>query len=374
MVLVGQQYGVVSYDLNAVKPAMQIQVTESLRYDDIFIMPGAFHFEMAYFKAIGKFVEESGRPEMLTDFGVLAPGSLNGFLSGKHFNRCKCLHPMFALAFEILHSRSFLATIQQNSELDINEHVHVLQNIPSKTENGTLEKVNTNGVFSSFAEQYRVYTTKTRSGAHGATARYWMIYNLERAIRTNDINLFCHAITPVINILIATNHINYSRWRTQFQLDLLNIDNTHPGLRAILEGRAFSVRRTNKPFSRAPLDLTLEQTVNCDAASRLTRLSSATNNYSARLRWMSSRAAVISMAQEMTGLTSIDGTTAELHPSRIESDLQKVLVQIQDSYDPFQNTSEKLFNISSGKAASQPVQSCLLGNAEKGNERHKYFM
>ena len=201
-----------------------------------------------------------------------------------------------------------------------------------------------------------------------------MIYNLERAIRTNDINLFCHAITPVINILIATNHINYSRWRTQFQLDLLNIDNTHPGLRAILEGGAFSVRRTNKPFSRAPLDLTLEQTVNCDAASRLIRLSSATNNYSARLRWMSSRAAVISMAQEMTGLTSIDGTTAELHPSRIESDLQKVLVQIQDSCDPFKNTSEKLFNISSGKAASQPVQSCLLGNAEKGNERHKYFM
>ena len=85
---------------------------------------------------------------MLTDFGVLAPGSLNGFLSGKHFNRCKCLHPTFALAFEILHFRSFLATIQQNSELDINEHVLVLQNIPSKTENGTLEKVNTNCVFS----------------------------------------------------------------------------------------------------------------------------------------------------------------------------------------------------------------------------------
>ena len=68
---------------------------------------------------------------------------------------------------------------------------------------------------------------------------------MERAIRTNDIDLFVHALTP-INLFFATNHINYSRWLSKFQLDLLNIDNTHPGLRGILEGGAFSVRRTNK--------------------------------------------------------------------------------------------------------------------------------
>ena len=115
--------------------------------------------------------------------------------------------------------------------------------------------------------------------------------------------------------------------------------------------------------------------MNCDAATSLTRLSSATNNYSARLRWMvtkSSRATVISMAQEMAGLTSINGTTAELHPSRINRDSSDPQIQIQDSCDPFQNTtSEQLFNISSGKAASQPVQSCLLSIVEKGKERTK---
>ena len=81
-----QKYGVVSYDLNAAKPALKIQATEKPQYDDVFIMPGAFHIEMAFFKAVGKLIAESGGPNMLTDCGVLAPGSLRGFLEGKHFS------------------------------------------------------------------------------------------------------------------------------------------------------------------------------------------------------------------------------------------------------------------------------------------------
>lgn len=154
--------------------------------------------------------------------------------------------------------------------------------------------------------KYRAYIVDTRAGEHGATAQFWMMcvkyihdyHNSERAIRTNDVDLFAHALTPIMNLFFATNHINYSRWLSKFQLDLLNIDNTHPGLRSILEKGAFTVRRTSKSFSRTPVDLTLEQIVNADAASRRTGISAATNNYSSRLRRMvtkSTRAAVVSM-------------------------------------------------------------------------------
>ena len=60
-----QQYAVVSYDLNAAKPAMQIQVAEIPKFDNVFIMPGTFHIEMALFKAIGKIISDSGGPDML---------------------------------------------------------------------------------------------------------------------------------------------------------------------------------------------------------------------------------------------------------------------------------------------------------------------
>ena len=54
----------------------------------------------------------------------------------------------------------------------------------------------------------------------------------------------------------------------RYHLNLLNAEHTHPGIINMLEDGAFSVRRTKKSFSRTAVDMTLEQTVNADAASR----------------------------------------------------------------------------------------------------------
>ncbi len=77
----------VHYDLAVAKPAMQIQVEEAPRFDNIFICFGPFHIAMAYFGALGHILSCSGGPQILTDTEVLAPGSLNAFISGKHYNR-----------------------------------------------------------------------------------------------------------------------------------------------------------------------------------------------------------------------------------------------------------------------------------------------
>ena len=203
-------------------------------------------------------------------------------------------------------------------------------------------------------------------------------HNLECAIRTND--LFLHALTPIINLFFATNHMKYSRWLSQFQLDLLNIDSTHSGLRDILSQGTFTVCRTSKSFNRSSVDLALEQTVNADEASRLTGISAATNNYSTPLRWMvtkSSRAVVVSITQDMAGLFGSYDPIAEMRPSRIKratSDVQKVLDQSKESCNPFCSAVfEKLYN-RSGKAVSTPVQSCLLAIRDKGKLRYDQFI
>ena len=334
-----QKYGIVSYDLNAAKPAMQIQATEKPRFDNVFVMLGAFHVEMAFFKALGKLVTESGGGDILTETGVLAPGSLNGFLTGKHFNRCKRIHPLLALAFEILHFNGFQETYERKEELDI---------LIANGSLDDLEDVMKNELFQHCITQYNAYTESTRSGSHGSTAQFWMMYvdyirvfhNLERAIRTNDIALFISTMTPVIGLFFATAHINYSRWLTKYQLDLLNMDDTHPGLRDTLSKGVFTVRRTDHDFSRCAVDLTLEQTINADAASRLTGITAFTNDYYARLRWMitkSTRASFISLIQEMAGLISKEDVTSELRERRIRrdnEDLQKIMKQIQDTNNP----------------------------------------
>ncbi len=57
---------------------------------------------------MGKFIAESGGPYILTESGVLAEGSLNGFLTGKIYSRCNRIHSLFAVALESLHFKSFL--------------------------------------------------------------------------------------------------------------------------------------------------------------------------------------------------------------------------------------------------------------------------
>ena len=83
----GQTYIVVHYDLAIAKPALQIQSSESPRFNNLFIAFGPFHICLAYLGALGHIIESSGGPEILTETDVLASGSLILFLTGKHYNR-----------------------------------------------------------------------------------------------------------------------------------------------------------------------------------------------------------------------------------------------------------------------------------------------
>ena len=50
----------VTYDLAIAKSSMQLQAEESPTYDNLFINMGGFHIELAFFSALGKYMEESG--------------------------------------------------------------------------------------------------------------------------------------------------------------------------------------------------------------------------------------------------------------------------------------------------------------------------
>jgi len=68
----------------------------------------------------------------------------------------------------------------------------------------------------------------------------------------------------------------------KYHLNLLNVENTHHGISHTLENGGLTVKRTTKIFVRAPVDLTLEQTVNADAASRLTGIAAFSQSVGAR--------------------------------------------------------------------------------------------
>ena len=237
-----------------------------------------------------------------------------------------------------------------------------------------MQRIERSDEYEDIMVRYSEYIDATRDGQHGTTARFWMVYidlvnlyhRFSRASRTNDLELFIHALGEMCPVFFATSRPNYSRWMVRYQLNLLNVEHTHPGVKGMLEGGAMSIRRTTKDFSRSAVDLTLEQTINADAASRLTGVARFGHSDSARKKWMitrSARSEIVGLLLEKAGLKSKEDVSKELRPHRVQkdnADIKKVTDGIKKTMNPFVTSAEEpdvnLYCLTTGKQTSEGVR------------------
>ena len=116
-----QEYGVVTYDLAVALKAYSIQALEAPLFDKLLIMLGNFHLELAFYGAIGTFINESGTEYLLTESRILAEGSLMGFIRGKYYNRCVRIHDSLALVMERKMYDNFMSTLAQERKDALND-------------------------------------------------------------------------------------------------------------------------------------------------------------------------------------------------------------------------------------------------------------
>ncbi|GFT06875.1 uncharacterized protein TNCV_3112521 [Trichonephila clavipes] len=125
----------------------------------------------------------------------------------------------------------------------------------------------------------------------------------------------------------------------------------------------FGIKRTNKPFSSIPIDLTLEQTINSEAARCLSGIAHFTNSLAARQPWTKShsiRATIISHVLDVCGLKQLQDVSADLQPNRIKiygkqlSDFNKIF---ENNINPFDESLDKdsLYNIATAKPVPENV-------------------
>ena len=282
-----QDYVVVTYDLAVALKAYFIQSLEAPLFDRLLIMLGNFQLEMAFFKAVGTYINESGAEHFLTECGVLAEGSLNGFIRRKYYNRCTRIHEILAAVMERKLYQNFLTTLPHETQ----DYLQTwLQESPHEsTEVKTF--LEASPLFRDQMEQYEQYFINVMQGELGPTAQYWCGYvyminrvhrDLMRAVRTNDIDSYIAILPAVIDALFGLNRPNYGRWGVLFLEKLKSAD---PKVRTVLEKGAFSIRQTSKDFSRTAVDLSLEQTVNRDAASPMKGIIGFNNSPNAIRRW-----------------------------------------------------------------------------------------
>lgn len=304
---------------------------------------------------------------------LLAEGSVSGFLSGKHFNRCKKLHAVAALSLKILHFRAFIKFYEKEDDFNKIHLDEVAEILELDSRNLTSADV-TLPMLKNFLDQYAAYTEETLTGKHGRTTQFAMMYVslielyqlYERGIRTSDVALYNYAAFEICALFFTFNHQNYARWLVRNHNSFANIETTHPGLLEQFEKGALSIRRTSKNFCRSPIDLTLEQTVNANAVNRLTGISAFTNNLQARQRWSethTARTAVISNFLEFVELGNQDSSDSKYLSKIFTQQVKKFTDQICGSINPFDGdiSPNELFNLSSGKAAA-PETADFLAN------------
>lgn len=380
----GERYMQVTYDLGIANKALKIESDKRPLFDNLFIHIGPFHIMMAYFKAIGKFIDNCGLTNIIVDTELLASGSVNGFITGKHFNRCKRLHPLAALSIQIMHYESFAKLTNLEITDEAKQYLEDFKN--ERHENLEIN----NQYLLQLLKQYEEYETRTLAGDYGKTPQFYLTYSnlvhyyllLNRSIRTADFELLKWVLPKITNLFFTFNQQNYSRYLVKYCDNLQKVDETHPGLKEQFEKGSIGIRRTSKPFSRQPIDLVLEQTINADAANKLAGIIQSTNSISARQRWCKShsiRARIITHVMETTGLRNRQDITADLGKSSIDKSteqLKKLIANIRENMDPFSSTLDRnyLFNISSGKAAKEDVAEFLLNVEKIGSEQREKFI
>ena len=364
----GSDYALASYDLLIAKVAKQIQCIEHPKFENVFIQFGQ-----------GRFIEGSGGPYILIQAGIIAAGSMNKFLKGKMYNRCRRGHLLRYSALQGIHFDRFLeeCTIDQSLFKELKAWNQMKNDKPP-------------GLLTNIVQKFENFKAETRAGKHGKTAQFWMTYCkivelyliLHRAVKISNVDMYGFALFELAGIFFMTNHMNYARWMTFYALELVHLKYERPDLQKVLENGGFSINRSGKTLARTGIDMTLEQTINAEAKSRLKGIIPFADVSTAVNRWMvtgSTRTEVVNRLLEITELSSKTSDSKELNiprKARDKEDLGKLKKSIYETVNPFglNVCPDVLFNMRTGKQADQNVEEYLLNFIENGNTARDEFV
>ena len=139
------------------------------------------------FSSLGKLIERSGGPYTLGESGLISIGSINKFLKGKMYNRCRRGHLLLSAALQGLYFKKFID--------DVNDGRSVIAELTEWSEKD--DKKPSESLLN-FVKKYHNYTEKTLTGGQGKTAQFWMSYCkltelyliMHRAVKSNDTDFY----------------------------------------------------------------------------------------------------------------------------------------------------------------------------------------
>ena len=201
-------YANITLDVGAAMNAYKVLWNHPERFKNVVIHLGDFHFMKEVFGVLGKVISGSGFEDVIFQSGLCSSGSLKGVVSGSHYNRCWTVHSHLGEVLERLLFEKFLTTINEIPKVfeerprcrDVKEYFEAL--------------VEDEGVHE-LLDQYMKFEEDVRSGIHGKTSQFWLLYYLDImrnqhlihfAVQTNNFLLRLHGLKRVLPLMYNNNN------------------------------------------------------------------------------------------------------------------------------------------------------------------------
>ena len=344
----------VDQPLYAIAKQIQWNWTASHGEDQIIVLFGGLHIEMAAFKTIGNLLDSSGWVGALVQANVASPGTADSFLRVTHVTRTRRAHQITASSLYLLLQKAFTGYCNGLEE----EH-----NRPSMED-----------WCSSRAELYPQF-------------KFWyLVLQLElsvlvfvRAIREADFKLYVDALTKIVPLFFALDHPNYARWIPVHLRDMVALKNVQPKVYSeFLKGK-FVLKKTARKFSAIAIDQGHEQ--NNGAVKDDGGAVGLTENPAALRRWMVSGPEMARVIGEFEASTEKSKKLDSRHHEESKHvqkafarDVESLANTIEEMGNPFTEDSGDLLALDSRDIADPAVTDTVRRIEKIGEEQYETFV
>ena len=355
-------------------------------FKDVVIMLGGFHLLMMFLGVMGTRFGDAGFKDLAIQNEIIAEGSIEKVISGKHYNRAIRAHKIVYEALcRTLYERFMEWMVEENSEV-VTRTNELLDEAKKNISTLGIADMKDNKLIRELNKSFHKYRNRIKTDG-SPLQKFWFSYlemselilNLIYSTRVGDWELYLSCVEQVVPWAFAYDRQKYARYLLPYLNDMRSLSEEKPEVYEALCRGEFSVQmNSSNPFGRNEADKTIENTINrdCKTSGGFTGFSTS---FSATQRWvlnLSRRGHYRRMLQEHISATPKEYQHREALPSAVRKDVRLVEKVITSMNDIFTNPWEgdELISISSGLYASPDIVEDLLDARKKGVEKFKQFV
>ncbi|KAK3753824.1 hypothetical protein QZH41_005372 [Actinostola sp. cb2023] len=317
-------------------------------------MFGGLHIEMAFLKAIGGWLEDSGWVAAIVDANVASSGTAESFIKATSVTRSRRAHQVTASSLYILLNKAYSMYIEgvDDDALLFDDWCHK-QAIA--------------------VPQFQYWYTTLQLEL--------LLLTFLRSLRQANFTLYIEALSKMMPWFFALNHTNYARWLPVHLRDMYSLKQAAPEVASHFEKGFFTVHKSPRSFSAIAIDHAHEQNnaiVKGDGGAV-----GLTENPVALRRWMTSGPEMARLVNEFESsmLMTSNHQSSESHHEVQTSfqvsffkDVTSLVATFEDLGNPFIEESEDLLVLDTKEIAAPDAVGRLRQIETIGRDQFDTFL